>query len=145
MEIKVELTGLAGVEDALASAGPKIAKRALRKALQAGANEFVQEAKRRAPVLVKGTPQRRPGELRDSIKSTVKLSPKQESGRARVGPAYTDKGPDDPGVWGLFVEVGTEDTKAVPYLRPAFDHAVKTALDAETQVLRDAVDDLKAK
>ena len=36
MDITVEVQGLKGVEDALAQAGPKLAKRALRKALKAG-------------------------------------------------------------------------------------------------------------
>ena len=37
MELTVEIVGLKGVEDALSQAGPKLAKRALRKALVAGA------------------------------------------------------------------------------------------------------------
>jgi hypothetical protein len=36
MKLTVEIVGLKGVEDALSQAGPKLAKRALRKALVAG-------------------------------------------------------------------------------------------------------------
>src|SRR6266849_586125 len=66
MEMTVEIVGLKGVEDALSQAGPKLAKRALRKALVAGAELFEAAAKKNAPVLAKATPNRRPGELRDA-------------------------------------------------------------------------------
>ena len=112
MNITVEITGLKGVEDALAQAGPKLAKRAMRKALKAGAAKFVADAKARAPILKTPTKNRRAGDLRDAITSVIKLSPKQESGRARVGPKYTGKGADDPGVYGLFQEFGTKDSPA---------------------------------
>jgi HK97 gp10 family phage protein len=144
MEVKVEIQGLTGVEDALANAGPKLAKKALRKALRAGGQIFIDQAKQRAPVLVKGTPQRRPGELRDSIKGIVKMSPKQESGRITVGPTYgKSERRDSPGLYGLFVEFGTRYMPAQPYMRPAFDQNARRALDAATEVLRAAVDDLK--
>ena len=67
MDITVEVQGLKGVEDALAQAGPKLAKRALRKALKAGGDLMVASAKSRAPLLKVATKRRQPGELRDSI------------------------------------------------------------------------------
>lgn len=146
MELEIKLEGLAGVEDALATAGPKLARRALRKSLQAGADVFVREARSRAPVAVEGTPQRRPGELRDAITaSPVRLSPKQDRASVRVGPAVTS-GKDSsqtPGVYGKFVELGSIHNKKKPFLRPAFDQAAPAALDAATEVLRASVQELK--
>jgi HK97 gp10 family phage protein len=135
MNITVEITGLKGVEDALAQAGPKLAKRAMRKALKAGADKFVADAKARAPILKTPTKNRRAGDLRDAITSVIKLSPKQESGRARVGPKYTGKGADDPGVYGLFQEFGTKDSPAQPFMRAAFDKEKGQALNAFTEVM----------
>ena len=85
MEVTVEIVGLKGVEDALSQAGPKLAKRALRQALVAGADSFQAAAKKNAPILAKASPNRRSGELRDAIDIKVMLSGKQESGVARVG------------------------------------------------------------
>ena len=47
MDLTVEIIGLKGVEDALSQAGPKLAKRALRKALVAGAELFEMRRKRK--------------------------------------------------------------------------------------------------
>ncbi len=135
MNITVEVSGLKGVEDALAQAGPKLAKRAMRKALKAGAEKFVAEAKARAPVLKTPTKNRRAGDLRDAITSLIKLSPKQDRGRARVGPKYTGKGSDDPGVYGMFQEFGTRDAPAQPFLRSTFDGQHDAALEAFTDVM----------
>ncbi len=144
MDIKVNIEGLKGVEDALAQAGPKLAKRAMRKGLTAGADPLLAAAKAKAPVLKKGTPQRRPGELRDSIVKKVKLSPKEESGVVVIGPEYKkSEGRQSPGLYGMFVEFGSIHGPAQPYLRPGFDEANKQALGAFTDVMRTAVDSLK--
>jgi HK97 gp10 family phage protein len=142
VNIAVEVTGLKGVEDALAQAGPKLAKRALRKALKAGTDKFVAEARARAPILKSPTPNRKAGDLRDSITSVIRLSPKQESGRARVGPKYTGKGSDDPGVYGLFQEFGTKDSPAQPFMRAAFETEREPALKAFTEVMAEEVQKL---
>jgi HK97 gp10 family phage protein len=140
MDIKIELAGLQGVEEALAQAGPKLAKRAVRKALKAGGEIFVEAAKQRAPVAQRGTPQRRPGELRDSITMTTKLSPREESGTVHVGAEYKkSEGEQSPGVYGRFVEFGSVHNQPHPFLRPAFDASVQEAQDAMTNVLRDEV------
>ena len=144
MNITVNIEGLKGVEDALAQAGPKIAKRALRKGLNAGADAFIAAAKAKAPVLKKGTPQRRPGELRDSITKKLKLSPKEESGVAIVGPEYkSEDGSQSPGVYGFLVEYGLHGPTQ-PFMRPGFDEAHNGALDAFTVEIRAGVDSLKS-
>lgn len=144
MNVTVNVEGLKGVEDALAQAGPKIAKRALRKGLNAAGDIFVDAAKAKAPVLKKGTKQRRPGELRDSITKKVKLSPKEESGTVIVGPEYKkEDGDQSPGVYGLFPEFGINGPTQ-PYMRPGFDEAHDAALAAFTEEMRAGVDSLKS-
>ena|SRR5689334_23842379 len=146
MDIKVNIEGLRGVEEALQEAGPKLAKRYLRKALQAGGEVFQQAAQSRAPVLEEGTPQRRPGELRDSIDTRVTLSTREESGTAHVGPkSEKGKGSEQPGVYGMFVEFGSIHGAAQPYMRPAFDEAGTRAQEAFTEVLREWLESLRKK
>ena|ERR1035437_1025047 len=143
MELTVQVLGLKGVEDALAQAGPKLAKRALRKALRAGGEVMVDAAKGRAPVLKQGTPQRKPGELRDSIGMVVKLSPTEESGTVRIGPLRDKaKGKNSPGIWGSFVEFGSVHGAAQPFMRPGFDSSKEAALDKFTEVIRAGVETL---
>ena len=139
MDIRVEVQGLKGVEDALAQAGPKLAKRALRKALKAGGDLMVAGAKSRAPLLKVATKRRQPGELRDSIGMKISLSPKQESGKVSVGPLKDkSKGKDSPGTWGMFVEFGSVQ----PFMRPGFDSSSQAALEAYTEVIREGVETL---
>lgn len=144
MNLTVNIEGLKGIEDALAQAGPKIAKRALRKGLNAGADVLIAAAKAKAPVLQKGTPQKRPGELRDSITKKVTLSAKEESGTVVIGPEYkSDEGTQSPGVYGFIVEFGLHGPTQ-PFMRPGFDEANKAALDVFTEEMRAGVDSLKS-
>ena len=145
MDLTVEIVGLKGVEDALSQAGPKLAKRALRKALVAGADLFEAAAKKNAPILAKASPNRRPGELRDAIDMTVKLSGKQESGVARVGLRRgkgKGKGSQSPAVWGSLVEFGSIHGAAQPFMRPAFEQAKTRAQEVFTDEIRKGVETL---
>jgi HK97 gp10 family phage protein len=143
MEITVEVQGLKGVEAALEDAGPKLAKRALRKALRAGGQLMVDAAKARAPLLKEATKRRKPGDLRDSIGMKVALSAKQESGTVSVGPMRDrSKGKDSPGIWGMFVEFGSVHGAAQPFMRPGFDYSSQPALEAFTEVIREGVETL---
>ena len=139
MNITVEVSGLKGVEDALAQAGPKLAKRALRRALKAGADKFTADAKSRAPILKIPTANRKAGDLRDAITSVIKLSAKEEYGTARIGPKYTGKGSDDPGVYGMFQEFGTKTDPAQPFMRGAFESEKDAALSVFTEVMVEEV------
>jgi len=143
MKMTVEIEGLKGVEDALSQAGPKLAKRALRKALVAGAEQFEAAAKKNAPVLAKATARRQPGELRDAIDMNVKLSGTQESGVARVGIRRgKEKGSDSPAVWGSFVEFGSIHGAAQPFMRPAFEQAKARAQEVFTDEIKKGVETL---
>lgn len=145
MDFAVKIEGLQGIEDALAKAGPKLARSAVRKGLDKGGKVFLGRAKTLVPVLQKGTPQRQPGELRDAIAEVVTTNPRKQSGRARVGLKYSKKGSQDPGVYGLFVEFGTAKMPARPYMRPAYDEARAEAQRVFTEELRAGVADLGKK
>src|ERR1043166_720525 len=108
MDVKVHIEGLDKLESARRDAGPKLARKALRKALNAGGKVFEDAAKAKAPVLKEATPYRQPGELRDSIDTRVTLSTKEEAGTAHIGPkSQKGKGSQQPGVYGMFVEFGS--------------------------------------
>ncbi len=145
MEITVQIQGLQGVEDALAQAGPKLAKASLRKALKAGAEIFTEETKTRAPVLAEATPRRKPGELRDSIDMRIDLSPKQEAGTVRIGPKYEGERKDSPGLYGMFVEFGSIHGAAQPFMRPGFDSGKEQALESFTEEMKAGVETLGKK
>jgi len=144
MDFKVQVEGLKGVEDALAGAGPKLARTALRKALAAGGEVFLEQARSRAPVLAEPTPARKPGELRDAIMEVTSIKTREQQGRARVGLRHDpEKKTQSPGVYGLFVEFGTQKMKAQPYMRPAYDSANREAERVFTDEIRAGVANLK--
>jgi HK97 gp10 family phage protein len=144
MDIKVEVQGLKGLEDALAEAGPKIARKVVRQGLMAAADVVLGAVKARTPVLQKGTPQRRPGELRDAMTKKIRMSPKEESGEVVIGAEYKKAdGSQSPGVYDKFVEFGSVHNVAKPHMRPGFDESKQAALDAFTQIAREGVDSLK--
>lgn len=147
MDFEVKIDGLKEVEEALQDAGPTLARKALRKALKEAAAPLVEAARANAPVLKEGTPQRRPGELRDSIGVVVKTSPKNGSATAQIGPLYDGKSEgDSPGVYGMWVEFGSiHNPKPNPYMRRAFDGVSKEALDKFTEVLKAAIPELEKK
>jgi HK97 gp10 family phage protein len=144
MDLTVDVQGLKGVEDALAEAGPKLARRALRKGLLAGGRVFLDAVKELTPVAKEGTPQRTPGELRDAMTMKVKLSAKEEAGTVVIGAEYKkEDGNQSPAVYDHFVEFGSiHNPIPKPHARPAFDHAKQAALDAFTKVMREGVDTL---
>jgi HK97 gp10 family phage protein len=145
MEIKVDVKGLQGVEDALSQAGPKIAKASLRKGLIAGGQVLVDAVKGLTPVAKVGTPQREPGELRDAMTMKTKLSAKEQSGYTVIGAEYKkEDGSQSPGVYDKFVEFGSIHGAAQPHMRPGFDQAKGAALDKFTEVMREGVDSLKS-
>ena len=75
--------------------------------------DTVETARELAPVLSKATKERVPGELRDSIESRV--SRVKQGVRARI---TTHCG------YGGYVELGTKNMAAEPYLWPAFEQNI---------------------
>jgi HK97 gp10 family phage protein len=122
--------------------GPKLARQALRKAVRASGDMWVEEMKGRVPVDT--------GNLRDSIRAKVrtkKLSGGVEA-KVSVGPAFgtVDRKPGDgsqqPGVYGMFVELGTEKMVPRPYMRPTFDTTKDKAVEVFADTLRDELEDI---
>lgn len=143
MDIKIDVKGLQGIEDALAQAGPKLAKRVLRKGLKAGGEVLLEAVKGLTPVATQGTPQREPGELRDAMAMKIKLSAKEESGYCIIGAEYKkEDGNQSPGVYNSFVEFGSVHGPPQPHMRPGFDQANRRALDAFTETVREGVNSL---
>ncbi len=137
MKTSVSITGLNEIEAALISAGPKLARNALRRGLVAAGKVMVDAVKSRVPV--------DSGDLKRSIKARVSVSPKKGSGSVKIGPAYGGKGSKDPGVYGRFQEFGTIHDPAQPFMRPAFDAESKKSLDVFTDVMREEVQKLGTK
>lgn len=131
---------LNGLEEKLQELGPKLAKAAMRKALKAGGQILLDEAKLRAPVDT--------GALRDSIAMKVSTNTKAESGTVTIG-AKLDQvvrkaGGDQsqtPGVYGMFVEFGvpSRNVSAQPWLRPSFDSKSESAVEAFANKLREGL------
>lgn len=145
MDVKVKIEGLKEIEDALAAAGPKLARGAVRKALKAGGAVFLSRAKSLAPILADPTANRKPGELRDAIAEVDRMDARRQFGRARVGLKYSKKGSQDPGVYGMFVEFGTKKMTARPYMRPAYDAGKAEAESVFTAEIRAGVEELRKK
>ena len=139
VEIKATVL-LNGLEEKLQTLGTKLAKSAMRKALKAGGQILLDEAKLRAPVDT--------GALRDSIDMKVSTNTKAESGTVTIG-AKLDQvvrkaGGDQsqtPGVYGMFVEFGvpSRNIAAKPWLRPSFDSKGEAAVEAFVNALRDGL------
>jgi HK97 gp10 family phage protein len=139
LEFTVEISGLKELEDTLADLGPQLAKKALRKALKAAAEPLVEAAKAKAPVLAEGTPQRRPGELRDSIGVQIKFDEKNQQAVAHIGP-------DKKIYWSPMVEYGSvHNPTPVPFMRSSFDGSGKEALEKFTETMREIIPTLERK
>jgi HK97 gp10 family phage protein len=143
MDITVNVEGLKGLEDALAEAGPKFARKAVRKGLNAAGDVMLEAVKARTPVAKEGTPQRRPGELRDAMTKKIKMKPKEEAGYVIIGAEYKKAdGNQSPGVYDKFVEFGSVHNIAKPHMRPGFDEAKDAALAAFVAVAKEGVESL---
>lgn len=142
MNVTVRIEGVRAIEDALGKAGPTLAAGAVRRGLHKGGEVFLERTKSLAPVLTEATPQRKPGELRDAIVQVDQMDVKRQAGHTRVGLEYTKRGTDDPAVYGLFVEFGTKNMHAHPFMRPAYDEGWQQALAAFVAELRSGVPEL---
>ncbi len=76
--------------------------------------DTVVTAKEFCPVLTKATAERFPGELRDSIDSKVSKVKNGVRGKLTTSAGY-----------GGFVELGTKNMAAEPYLWPAFEQNIQ--------------------
>jgi HK97 gp10 family phage protein len=138
--VTAKVRGAEHINDVLAQLGKRVATRALKKAVEQGAQPVLEEAKARAPILKQPDGRRKPGELRDSICAEVKLNARKGTARAKIGPKRTEgAGRQDPGCWGLMEEFGSVHNPAQPYLRPAYDSKGDAAVEELTESLRSAI------
>lgn len=141
--IDLKLTGVDELVARLEALGPKLARRAMRRALKAAGEVIADTARDECPVLPANAPNgRRPGELRDSIDAVVTLSSDGQRGTVKIGPTY-DKadGNQSPGVYGTFVELGSvHNPHPQPFMRPAFDTEADEALAKISEVLKEELD-----
>lgn len=146
MRTFVTIEGLRELDAALAELPKTIAKNATKRALAKAAEPIAEEAKRLVPVNT--------GLLRNSIAISTKLKNKvgrsefsavlrgggskaeavaamRDARRAAGAPSFAEVfiGPAWPkGFYGTFVEFGTSDTVAQPFMRPAWDSQKDHAL-----------------
>ncbi len=144
MRTAVTIEGLRELDAALAELPRTIAKNATKRALAKAAEPIAEEAKRLVPV--------DSGLLRNSIAISTKLKNKvgraefsavlrgggsraeavaamRDARRAAGAPSFAEIyiGPAWPkGFYGTFVEFGTSDTAAQPFMRPAWDSQKST-------------------
>ena len=137
--VKVDIKGLGDTVKTMRELGPKLARKGLRKSLRAVGDYWIPEMKSRVPVDT--------GSLRDSVIRQVKTKRDKNgevSGTVTVGPEYTGKGSQDPGVYAMFVEFGVRSKAkypAQPFARPTLhatgDKAVKLFADTLKDVLEE--------
>lgn len=133
MADEIKLDGLDALKATLARLPGVLEEKVLRAALRAGAQVIRKDAQARVKVLQEATPYREPGTVRDAI--TVRrskqdklgvfigikpLGKKQIAAFKKDGGAAGSRNPDDPFYW-IFLEFGTANMPAAPFLRPAFE------------------------
>lgn len=140
----VQLKGFKELARKLRTFGDRVAKRHLVRSLFAASKPIVADAKRRAPVLQKPDPRRRPGTLQRNIRAksmrpgpgrdaAVKVGVRKLRGqaiakfKAKTGKAASEN-PNDPFYAG-WVERGTSKMAARPFLRPALESQRDRALE----------------
>jgi HK97 gp10 family phage protein len=123
-EFKIDIEGLEELGRILEGLPEKLARKALREGVRAGAEIMEAEAKALAPVHSPGPSHPKIGHLRDQINVKVSVSRKQTGTEARAalstGRAY----------WGRFAEY-----RHKPYMRPAMDRKSGDAFDETARVM----------
>lgn len=124
----MQLDGVDGLIKNLEAVSDNIAKD-LAKAVKAGGKIVRDEAKAKAPVDT--------GALRDNMTMTVR-----EKDRSQV---EVDVGPGKKQYYGIFLEHGTSNMAAKPFLRPAFDENRDKAQKAIADEIEKAIAKAKLK
>jgi len=145
MEVKVDVR-LNGIGEKLEQLGPKLARRALRRAVGAVGDMWVEEMQGKVPV--------GEGDLRDSIKKKVSTSKRGNaiSAQVAVGPAWDAKkkkagksaqqSDQQPAVYGGILEFGSKKMSAKPWMRPVFDATADKAVQILADTLREDLDEV---
>lgn len=134
MADEINMLGLKEIQATLNKLPARLGEKVVRAALRAGAQVIRKDAQSRVPILKKPKWGRKPGTVRNAItirrskrdKFGVYLSVKGLSAKKikafKGGSASKDAAynPDDPWYW-HFLEFGTANRAAHPFLRPAFE------------------------
>lgn len=102
------ITGMSAFEAKLKALDYALQRQALIKAAKAGAEILAEEASRLAPSLT--------GALSEGIGTSVRTS------QSDIHEATVDVGPKREVFYGFFVETGTDDTPAQPFMAPAIEN-----------------------
>lgn len=129
--VYVKIEGLEALSQKLQEFPDKLVKKGVRDSLRAGGEVLRQEASARAPRSLDETHGHPPGFLADHIGMKLSISTKNDRGSIQVGPVKK-------AFWGMFAEFGTRFQSALPWLRPAFESAAQSALDAFVAKMREA-------
>lgn len=124
----VSVDGLEELADALDQLPSRVAKAAVRPALNAAGQVF------QAAILA--TAPRDTGELANSITRKVSVKGNLDSMSVIVGPKYNGGGEQDPGVRVKFLEFGTVKMAPRPFMRKAFESSKAAATAAAIAVLK---------
>ena len=129
---RIHLHGAEQLLASLRSFEPKLAKKVLRNAMREAARPILEEAKRLVPVDT--------GELRDSL--VIRAAKRVRKGSVGVV-VQTERGffKGDT-YYGAFVEFGTKNMAARPYLRPAFDSRKEEAAMVAQQLIASGIEDI---
>lgn len=134
-QISANVNGLAELKQKLDQLPYEVAKAGLKEALLAGGAVLAHEAAALAPV-------GQTGDLQRSVGEKITIGHDLDSNVVSVGPRYrkSKTGKRSPGVYGLFVEIGTSKMAPQPYLRPALYAAKDRAVAAFVEKLRQGLD-----
>lgn len=134
IKITMKLDGLQALAKRLEAIDKKVAKKAIKAAINQATKILTKEVKARVPVDT--------GLLRRSIGRKVKTYRQSGLVIGIVGPRANIVGDDGdkPSKYGSLVEFGTSTSPARPFLRPAFDAAKDRMLAAMRDVLREAIE-----
>ena len=132
--VSAEISGLEDVVKTLDALPEKLQRAAMRPALSAAGQVMMAAAEANAP-------EGPTGQLKAAEDYKVSTSLKDDA-QVTVGPDYGGKGSQDPGVYGLFTEVGTKYQTGQHWMKRAYDESAGPAADAAIEVLKAVVDNL---
>jgi HK97 gp10 family phage protein len=142
--------GLRELHDFLQQLPVRLEKNILRGMVRAAAKPVADAARAKAPVLKEDDPRRVPGALAKSVRimSTVVRGAEVKGGVAAGGRVNVKKGRvrgETNAFYAPFVEYGTKNMAAQPFMRPAADTQFHAAIDVGAAYVRERVDagDLK--
>lgn len=139
MDVKIKLEGFDVLARELRELPERIAKNALRAAVNAGASEVRKEVRLRAPVdtgrLRRAVYQKQIGEASSLYRQVYVVGVRSGARRGKDG---TKNRSQDAFYW-RFLEFGTRYIAARPFLRPAFEAQKRAAIDAMAKKLRERI------